>query len=94
MGIVLLKFGDIIYASTKPVNMIIMTVPVNLRSSAIIVGAVIIGAYVIFGGPSDIRRRKKRKGNIPGLANIGNSCFFECTSAVISILSIICFLVG
>ncbi|XP_064106575.1 ubiquitin carboxyl-terminal hydrolase 30-like [Macrobrachium nipponense] len=57
--------------------MIIMTVPVNLRSSAIIVGAVIIGAYVIFGGPSDIRRRKKRKGNIPGLANIGNSCFLN-----------------
>ncbi|XP_068233068.1 ubiquitin carboxyl-terminal hydrolase 30 homolog [Palaemon carinicauda] len=64
--------------------MIIMTVPVNLRSSALIVGAVIIGAYVIFGGPSDIRKRKKRKGNIPGLANIGNSCFLNALVQALS----------
>ncbi|KAK3854678.1 hypothetical protein Pcinc_038860 [Petrolisthes cinctipes] len=52
--------------------------PVSLRTSAAVAGAFIIGAYVLFGTPTDITNRRRRKKDvIPGLANIGNSCFLN-----------------
>ncbi|KAK7008177.1 Ubiquitin carboxyl-terminal hydrolase 30 [Halocaridina rubra] len=51
---------------------------VTWSSSVLVLGAFIIGAYVIFGGPGEIRIKKKRKKDcIPGLTNIGNSCFLN-----------------
>lgn len=55
-------------------------VVMNLRTSALLLGAIIITAYVIFGTPTfttTSNRRKRKKDNIPGLANIGNSCFLN-----------------
>lgn len=49
----------------------------SLTTSAALAGVVFIGAYVIFGGPADIRKRRRKKDYIPGLANIGNSCFLN-----------------
>ncbi|KAG0726291.1 Ubiquitin carboxyl-terminal hydrolase 30 [Chionoecetes opilio] len=45
--------------------------------SCLLAGTLLIGAYVIFGGTVVTRRRRRRKDGIPGLANIGNSCFLN-----------------
>lgn len=45
--------------------------------TCLVAGTLLIGAYVIFGGTSVSRRRRRRKDGIPGLANIGNSCFLN-----------------
>nr|XP_045583666.1 ubiquitin carboxyl-terminal hydrolase 30-like isoform X3 [Procambarus clarkii] len=52
-------------------------IPAALRTSLVLVGVIIVSAYVIFGAPTDTRRRRRKKDNIPGLANIGNSCFLN-----------------
>lgn len=52
-------------------------ISLTLRTSACLAGAIIIGTYVIFGGPGDSRKKRRRKDTIPGLANVGNSCFLN-----------------
>ncbi|XP_042221382.1 ubiquitin carboxyl-terminal hydrolase 30-like isoform X2 [Homarus americanus] len=52
-------------------------ITLSLGTSAALFGAVIIGVYVVFGGPTDIHKRRRKKDYIPGLANIGNSCFLN-----------------
>lgn len=52
-------------------------ISLTLRTSACLAGAIIIGTYVIFGGPGDSRKKRRRKDIIPGLANVGNSCFLN-----------------
>lgn len=43
----------------------------------LLAGTLLIGVYVIFGGATVTRRKRRKKDGIPGLANIGNSCFLN-----------------
>lgn len=45
--------------------------------TCLVAGTLLIGAYVIFGGTTVTRRKRRKKDVIPGLANIGNSCFLN-----------------
>uniref|UniRef100_A0A0P4WEE4 Ubiquitin carboxyl-terminal hydrolase n=1 Tax=Scylla olivacea TaxID=85551 RepID=A0A0P4WEE4_SCYOL len=45
--------------------------------TCLVAGTLLVGVYIIFGGTSVSRRRRRRKDGIPGLANIGNSCFLN-----------------
>lgn len=58
--------------------MIIEGLNSHLKTSAVVAGVVFTTAYIIFGGPGDEKKKKRRKKDcIPGLTNIGNSCFLN-----------------